>query len=123
VERWSRNQPRSSLFITTTTQAELLYGIETMAKGKRRTDLKTMVESTLDEDFRGRVLPFDMDAARAFAIIMSVRKASGRPMAIMDAQIAAIARSRGASLATRNTGHFEQCGVRLINPWQADLIQ
>ena len=70
-----------------------------------------------EEDFAGRVLPFDGDAARVFPRIAGSRRAQGRPITQFDAQIAAIARSRGAVLATRNTGDFEHCGVALLNPW------
>jgi predicted nucleic acid-binding protein len=68
--------------------------------------------------FAARILPFEEEAARAFPKIAAGRRAQGRPIAELDAQIAAIARSRGAILATRNTADFEGCGVRLVNPWQ-----
>jgi predicted nucleic acid-binding protein len=70
------------------------------------------------EDFAGRVLPFDEVAARAFPEIAAARRARGRPISEFDAQVAAIARSRSAVLATRNTADFEGRGVRLVNPWQ-----
>ena len=72
-----------------------------------------------EEDFAGRILPFDSDAARAFPRIASARRALGRPISQWDAIIAAIARSRGAKLATRNTGDFEHCGIAVLNPWNA----
>jgi predicted nucleic acid-binding protein len=64
-------------------------------------------------------LPFEEEAARAFPEIAAGRRAEGRPLAEFDAQIAAVARSRRAILATRNVADFEGCGVRLVNPWQA----
>ena len=70
------------------------------------------------QDFAGRILPFDEGAAREFPAIAAGRRAQGRPIAGLDAQIAAVARSRNALLATRNTADFEGCGVRLANPWQ-----
>ena len=69
------------------------------------------------EDFGGRVLAFDEEAARAFSKIAASRRTSGRPIAQFDAQIAGIALTRGATLATRNTPDFEDCGVHLVNPW------
>jgi predicted nucleic acid-binding protein len=72
----------------------------------------------LSKVLAGRVLPFDEDAARAFPGIAVERRAQGRPISDLDAQIASIARSRNALLATRNTADFEGCGVRLVNPWQ-----
>ena len=67
--------------------------------------------------FAGRILPFDVEPARVFARIKAERRASGRPVAALDAQIAAIAVSHGAALATRNTPDFEGCGIQLMNPW------
>ena len=119
VLRWLAAQPTSRLFTTTITQAEILYGLELLPKGKRRAALQSAVETIFEEDFANRVLPFDCDAARIFPQIAASRRALGHPIAQWDAQIAAIARSRGAALATRNTGDFEHCGVILLNPWAA----
>lgn len=69
------------------------------------------------EDFSGRILPFGEQAARWFGRIAASRRAQGRPITELDAQIAAITRANGALLATRNTADFEGCGVRLVNPW------
>ena len=117
VLRWVAVQPVSRLFTTTITQAEILYGLELMPKGRRRTNLQLAIETILQEDFADRILPFDGDAAHAFAQIASARRALGRPIAHPDAQIAAIARSRGVTLATRDSRDFEHCGIRLVNPW------
>jgi predicted nucleic acid-binding protein len=66
---------------------------------------------------KGRILPFDSDAALLFPSIAAACRAAGRPISQLDAQIAAIARSRGATVATRNAGDFEDCGVTVVNPW------
>jgi len=71
------------------------------------------------EEFQGRILLFDEDAARAFAKIAAAREAAGLPISQSDAMIAAIARSRRAAVATRNTTGFERCGIQTINPWTA----
>ena len=105
------------LYLTTITVAEILYGIELLPNGKRREKLYAQAEATFAEDFAGRILPFDWEAARMFAKIAADRRSQGWPIAEFDAQIAAVARACGAALATRNTGDFEGCGVRLINPW------
>lgn len=84
--------------------------------GKRRSTLAAVIEDMLGEDFTGRILPFDSAAAVAFAEIAATRQA-GRPIAQADAQIAAIARSRGAALATCNVLDFEGCGIDVVNPW------
>jgi hypothetical protein len=119
VLRWLATYPASRLFTTAITQAEILYGIELLPAGKRRAGLESAVEAMFEEDFTGRVLPFDSDAARVFPQIAASRRALGRPITQIDAQIAAIARSRGATLATRNSGDFEHCGIPLLNPWRA----
>lgn len=117
VLRWLAAQPASRLFTTTITQAEILYGLELLPRGKRRAALESAVEAMFEEDFANRILPFDSDAARVFPPIAASRRALGRPITQSDAQIAAIARSRGAALATRNTGDFEHCGILVLDPW------
>src|SRR5438128_1186067 len=100
VLNWLAAQPASGLFTTTITQAEILYGVELLPKGKRRGALQSAAQAMFEEDFAGRILPFDSDAARQFPLIAASRRTSGRPIMQGDAQIAAIARSRGATLAT-----------------------
>ena len=119
VVRWLTTHPASRLFTTTITQAEILYGLELLPKGKRRAALQSAIQAMFEEDFADRILPFDSDAARVFPQIAAARRASGRPITQWDAQIAAIARSRGADLATRNTGDFQHCGLTVLNPWGA----
>jgi predicted nucleic acid-binding protein len=115
---WSQQQP-GALFITAVTVAEILYGIELLPQGKRRVALLAGAELMFGKVLAGRILPFDEEAARAFAAIAASRRRQGRPITDLDAQIAAIARSRNAALATRNTADFEDCGLRLLNPWAA----
>jgi predicted nucleic acid-binding protein len=117
VLRWLAAQEPSAVFITTITQAEVLYGIEVLPAGKRRTRLAAVIEKLFSEEFEDRILSFDEDSARVFAKIVNGRETAGRPISQFDAMIAAIARSRGAAVATRNTNHFEHCGIRVINPW------
>ena len=122
---WLAAQEPSSVFTTTITQAEILYGIETLPAGKRRVRLSTAIEKMFAAEFEGRILPFDEDAARAFAIIVAGRSVAGRsgagrPISQFDAMIAAIARSRMAVLATRNTADFERCGIQIVNPWTVE---
>ncbi|SPE41552.1 VapC ribonuclease Y4jK [Candidatus Sulfopaludibacter sp. SbA3] len=119
VVDWLAGNPTSSLFTTVITQAEILYGVEIMPTGKRRTALGAAAKSMFEKDFAGRILPFDTDAARLFPGIVASRRASGRPIPLWDGLIAAIALSHGATLATRNTKDFEGCGVSLFNPWKA----
>jgi toxin FitB len=71
------------------------------------------------EDFSGRILAFGSDAAHAFARIAASRRANGKPIGQVDAQIAAIAQVQGAELATRNVVDFSDCGIEMVNPWTA----
>jgi predicted nucleic acid-binding protein len=119
VVRWVALQPVMSLYTTSITQAEILHGVMLLPTGKRRNLLLAAAEAMFSEDFARRVLPFDAEAARAYATIAALRRRSGRPISHLDAQIAAIGRSARAAVATRNPGDFEGCGVTLINPWIA----
>lgn len=119
VAAWLAAPPSSSLFITTITQAELLYGLRLLPDGKRRRGLTDAIHTILRDGFRGRVLPFDGPAAEAYATIAAERRTLGKPISAFDAQIAAIARSRGADVATRNVADFDGCGVDLLDPWSS----
>jgi len=116
---WLANQPRASLFITTVTRCDILYGIRLLADGKRRQGLWDAARKIFDADFADQVLSFDSDAADMYAEIAASRRAAGKPISQFDAMIVAMARSRGASVATRNVQDFEDCGVDVINPWTA----
>jgi len=117
VLAWCNRQRRTDLFVTTITQAEILFGLGILPKSKRRTGLEEAARIVFDVDFDGSVLSFDSDAAREYARIAVARRKLGRPISTMDAQIAAITRSRQATLATRNTADFDHCGVPVLNPW------
>jgi len=114
---WLANQPRASLFTTTVTRGEILYGIRLLSDGKRRRGLWDAAKKIFDDDFADQVLRFDSDAADMYAEIAASRRAAGKPISQFDAMIVAMACSRGASLATRNVRDFEDCGVDVINPW------
>jgi hypothetical protein len=119
VVAWLSTQRQvDDLSVTTITVAEVLYGIELLPNGKRRDGLGRQAAAMFSQDFAGRILPFDDPAARIFAVLAAGRRKRGRPIEFFDAQIAAIARAHGATLATRDTSDFEGCGVQLINPWE-----
>lgn len=113
---WVSVRPAASLFTTTITQAELLYGVALLPEGKRRAALREAVADMLEKDFTGRLLPFDDSAAVEYARIAAERRQDGKPISQFDAQIAAITSSRGAVLATRNRPAFEGCGIMVVSP-------
>jgi hypothetical protein len=97
----------------------MLLGARFLPRSKRRQQLETALDTMFREDFAGRVLPFDSAAAAAYAAVVAARRSADRPISQFDAQIAAIALSRRAGLATRNVSDFEECGLTLTNPWSA----
>ncbi len=117
VLTWLRAQPATGLFVTTVTEAEILTGIALLPDGRRQRGLSAAAARVFAVLFVGRILVFDSDAANIYAEIFAQRYASGRPISQADCQIAAIARSREASIATRNVRDFEGVGVELIDPW------
>jgi len=118
VLRWFSSQAAEDLHVTAITMAEILYGIELISASRRRDVVRTGAEKMFGEVFADRILAFEDRTARAFSQIASSRRRQGKPMSGADAQIAAIARVHGATLATRNPYVFEGCGVRLVNPWE-----
>ncbi|WP_248805561.1 type II toxin-antitoxin system VapC family toxin [Pseudomonas sp. MWU13-2100] len=117
VMKWLQMQPRASMFTTTMTRGEILYGVRLMPEGARRDRLWDIALDIFNIDFAGRLLGFDSDAADAFAEISASRRHAGSPISQFDAMIAAMACSRGAILATRNIKDFIGCGVDVVNPW------
>jgi predicted nucleic acid-binding protein len=118
VVDWIGSQPAASLYTTSITQAEILHGLMLLPPGRRRAALEVAATAMFAEDFGGRILGFGADAAPPYAGIASDRRRAGRPISHFDAQIAAIARSTGAVLATRNLADFDDCGVTLVDPWR-----
>ena len=116
VHAWVVGRNRHELRITAITVAEILYGIERLPKGKRRTALRQGAVEVFTH-FAEEVLPFDAAAATVYPEIVDRRDRQGTPISGYDAQIAAICRTHSASLATRNEKDFADVGVDLINPW------
>lgn len=114
---WFDKHDATDLFISAATEAELRTGVAILPEGQRRDRLQHALDAMVDQDFQSRVLAFDSQAAKAYAKIAAQRRASGRPIAEADCQIAAIAQAFGAPVATRNVKDFDGCGIRLINPW------
>jgi toxin FitB len=119
VIAWLDAQPVESIWTTAITVFEIRFGIEILAAGRRRQELDDAFAKALEEDFEGRVLPFDQTAARAAGAIAASQRLKGQPVEIRDILIAGIAAARQAMLATRNIRHFEATGIALIDPWSA----
>ena len=117
VVDWVAGQVAPNLYLSTLSEDELLYGVEILPPGGRRDRLLEEVEGMLRENFDGRILAFDSAAAQTYAVIAAARRAAGRPINHAGCQIAAIARCRGASVATRDVDDFAGIGIEVINPW------
>ena len=119
VVAWIDAQAVETLFLSAVTVAELRFGIAAMPPGKRRKVLDERLEGDLLPVFVGRVLPFDLEASRAYAELMSKAKIAGQAINMADGYIAAIAAARGLSVASRDVAPFHAAGVPIINPWAA----
>jgi predicted nucleic acid-binding protein len=117
VVGWLDRQPAESIWTTAITAFEVRFGIALLATGRRRQQLEAAFDRALAEDFQGRVLPFDQDAALEAAAVAAERQRVGRPVDLRDTQIAGIAVARRATVATRNLRHFQGLAVAVVNPW------
>jgi len=117
VIKWLDVQPSESIWTTSVSVYEILFGINILSKGKRRQALQESFEKTIAVDMKGQVLDFDTSAAYEAATISAKLRSVGRSVEIRDVQIAGIVAARRATLATRNTKHFFDIGVLLVNPW------
>jgi len=118
VVSWLNDQDAATLFLTTITIGEIGYGLEILPRGKRRLQLEQGFERVVAEAFAGRILAFDEEAARHYGVVMGRRKEIGRPLGVLDGQIASIARASGFAVATRNARDFDEVGVEVINPFE-----
>jgi predicted nucleic acid-binding protein len=116
VVGWLDHQPRTSIWTTSVTVLEVRFGLQIMPAGKRRSSLVLAFEEVLDR-MSHRVAPFDVAAAQQAGDLMASRDKKGRPGDLRDRMIAGIALAQNAALATRNTAHFDDLPVALINPW------
>jgi len=117
VRAWLNEQVAETLFLTSVTLAELLFGIGVLPAGKRRNTLTRALDGLL-ELFGDRVLPFDTDAARHYTELAVAARNAGRGFPMPDGYIAAIAASRGFIVASRDTSPYEAGGLHVIDPWR-----
>jgi predicted nucleic acid-binding protein len=116
VRDWLNEQAAQTLYLSSVTLAELLFGIGALAAGRRKDRLALGLDGLLGL-FRDRVLSFDTDAARRYADLAVAARLAGRGFPTPDGYIAAIAASRGFIVASRDTAPFEAAGVAVIDPW------
>lgn len=116
VRAWLNDQAAETLYLSSVTLAELLFGIRALPTGRRRNLLDRALAELLNL-FENRVLPFDTEAARHYADLAVAARGSGRGFPTADGYIAAIAASRGFIVASRDTAPFEAAGLTVINPW------
>ncbi len=112
---WLDAQRPESLFISSVSIGELLYGIGLLPDGKGKDQLAKALERTLNL-FSGRLLTFDTVAAFAFAEIATAAKRKGKSHNVPDTYLAAIASGHGLTLASRNPALYENLGVLVIEP-------
>lgn len=116
---WLDNQDTACVAISAITVAEVLYGIERLANGKRKRTFAAIAGGMFDEEFAGRILPFDAEAAVYYTEQVATSERAGRRVSMADAQIAAICLQHGATLATRNVKGFAAMAVQVVDPWVA----
>ena len=116
---WLGAQPLTELATTTINIAEVRYGLARLPFGRRRRDLEIKFNAFASRGFANRVLDFDAQAADVYGDLVVAREHAGTRLEGFDGLIAAIAKSRGLPIATRNTGDFAGCGIAVINPWSA----
>jgi toxin FitB len=120
VVAWLDRQPSESVWTTAVTIFEIRVGLELLARGRRKRQLEEAFSSAINEDFQGRILPFDRDAAEEAASRAAERRAVGKPVDFRDIEIAGIVAARRGTLATRNARHFQELRIELVDPWARD---
>lgn len=118
VLAWIDAQMVETLYLSAITVAELRFGLAAMPVGKRRAVYQERLEAEVLPAFTSRVLPFDLDASRAYADLMAQARATGKTIGRADGYIAATAAARGLMVATRDTSPFKAAGLKIINPWE-----
>jgi toxin FitB len=116
---WFRVRSLLEMATTTINLAEIRHGLARLPFGRRRRELETAFNSLAARGFGDRIFDFDASAADAYGDLAVERKRAGRRLEGFDGLVAAIAKSRGLPIATRNADDFEGCGIAVINPWNS----
>ena len=120
VVEWLDGQPTTSIWTTAVTVFEIRFGIALLPASGRKTLLQRSFDRAISEKIEDRIIPFDTNAAEEAAILLASRQRRGRPGKLRDTMIAGIAIAHRATLATRNTRHFADFPVAVVNPWADD---
>ncbi len=120
VGAWLDRQAAETLYLTATSLAELMVGVEILPAGKRKRRLAAALAELLTTLFGPRILPFDREAAMVYASVVGRARTAGYTISVADGQIAAIAAARGFTVATRDIVAFTAAGVPVIDPWRAE---
>jgi len=118
VLRWLDEQPFQSIWITTINLYEIRFGLLSMPAGRKQATLEARLERWFAEVVQHRIANFDQAAARQAAALAASRKLRGRPGEQRDTMIGGIVLASHATLATRNTKHFEDIAKSVVNPWE-----
>ena len=116
VRDWLDEQAAETLYISSVTIAELLFGVGMLPKGKRRDMLGAAVDNVLNL-FEGRILSFDSDSAQHYAVLAVKARKSGKGFPTPSGYIAAIAAANNFTVASRDTSAFNAVGLAVIDPW------
>lgn len=118
VSDWFARVDGNDLYTSTISEAEIRSGLVAMPRGRRRDELLDYTDVMFETVFRDQVISFDRAAAYEYGIVQAKRRAVGRPVAMADAMIAAIAIAQGFDVATRNVRDFEETGASVVNPFE-----
>jgi toxin FitB len=118
VVGWLLRQELATIYLTSTVLGEISAGVETLPAGRRKETHQLWLKNLADVQFAGRILPYDLEAARLYGKLVARSYARGRPPGVADTQIAAVAALHGMTVATRDVSGFEPFGVPLVNPWE-----
>jgi len=116
-----RAVPSDDLFTTAITEGEIRYGLALLPRRRKRRLLESQIDSMLNQDFAGRIVPFDSQAAKVYAQLVAGRREKGRPISLADGQIAAIVSAHHATLLSRNARDFHDYGFRVVDPWKSTI--
>jgi predicted nucleic acid-binding protein len=113
---WMESADEDRIFISVVSLAEIRYGVERLAAGRRRNRLEQWLRYELPLRFENRILPVDVAIAEVWGKTVLRSEAAGRPIGVMDAFLAATAETHQLTLVTRNVSDFPLFKA-LLNPW------